>query len=66
MSEELRQLMPILIPAVVILLIIMLAAFLDLRKQTVTRGPKWMWAALICIPNLIGPLAYFLIGRKEE
>jgi hypothetical protein len=66
MSGQLKELIPILIPAVVILLIIMVAAFLDLRKQTVTRGPKWMWAALICIPNLIGPLAYFLIGRKEE
>ena len=66
MSGQLKELIPILIPAVVILLIIMVAAFLDLRKQTVTRGPKWMWAVLICIPNLIGPLAYFLIGRKEE
>jgi len=68
MNEQLRQLIPILIPIVVIALALAVAAFLDLRKQTSTRGPKWMWALIIIVTfsSFLGPLAYFTIGRKEE
>ncbi|AHV99026.1 PLD nuclease N-terminal domain-containing protein [Paenibacillus sabinae] len=34
------------------------------RAQSV-RGPKWMWAIIILLGNLLGSLAYFTIGRKE-
>jgi len=68
MNEQLRQLIPILIPLVVIAFILGVAALLDLRKQTSTRGPKWMWALIIFVTftSFIGPLAYFTVGRKEE
>jgi len=66
MSEQLRELIPILIPVVAIMLAIVGIALLDLRKQTLTRGPKWMWALIICFTSFIGPLAYFMMGRKEE
>ena len=66
MTEELRQAIPILVPLVVIGLIIVGVALLDMRKQTSTRGPKWMWALIICFVTYLGPLAYFVVGRKEE
>jgi len=68
MFEQLREFIPILIPVIVIAFGISVAALLDLRKQTSTRGPKWMWAVIIClsITSFFGPLAYFTLGRKEE
>lgn len=66
MNEQLQQLLPIVIPLLVIALIIVVVSILDLRKQTTTRGPKWMWACIICLGTFWGPLAYFVIGRKEE
>jgi len=68
MNEPLQRLIPVLIPLVVVAVIVAVVALLDLRKQTVTRGPKWMWAVFICITItcFIGPLVYFVIGRKEE
>jgi ABC-type spermidine/putrescine transport system permease subunit II len=64
--NEIQQLLPILIPLVVIGIILTLVAILDLRKQPSTRGPKWMWALFICCITFWGSLAYFTIGRKEE
>jgi uncharacterized membrane protein len=68
MNEMLQKLIPVLIPLAVIAFGVAVAALLDLRKQTATRGPKWMWALFICvtITSFIGPLVYFVVGRKEE
>jgi predicted CDP-diglyceride synthetase/phosphatidate cytidylyltransferase len=66
MNELYLQLLPILIPLAIILFILVVVALLDLKKQTATRGPKWFWALLISLWWLVGPLAYFALGRKEE
>ncbi|RPI84421.1 MAG: PLDc_N domain-containing protein [Chloroflexi bacterium] len=66
MIETLQQFIPILIPYVIIAFGIAIVALLDLRKQPGTRGPKWMWAIIICCLQVAGPLAYFMLGRKEE
>jgi len=36
---------------------------LHLRPAHKVRGSKWLWTPIACI-NFIGPIAYFLIGRK--
>ena len=68
MNVQLEKLIPVLIPLAVIAFGIAVAALLDLRKQTATRGPKWMWAVFICVTmtTFIGPLVYVVIGREEE
>ena len=63
---QLQQLLPLLIPVFIIQIILLVVALLDLRKQTLTRGPRWMWALIIIFVNLVGPILYFVIGRKEE
>ncbi|BCG61003.1 PLD nuclease N-terminal domain-containing protein [Paenibacillus sp. URB8-2] len=37
----------------------------SLARARSVRGPKWMWAIIILLGNLLGSLAYFTIGRKE-
>ncbi len=62
----LRQMLPLLIPIIIIQLILLVVGLRDLIKQPSTRGPKWMWAVIIPFVQIIGPILYFTLGRKEE
>jgi hypothetical protein len=64
--EIIKQYLPFLIPIIVIELVLMITALVDLVRREKTRGPKWMWAIIIVLTNFIGPIAYFVVGRKEE
>lgn len=64
--EQLRQLIPLLVPIILIQLGLIIAALVDLVKRPVTRGPKWLWVVIILFINFIGPIIYFLVGRGEE
>ena len=65
MANNLQQFIPLLIPILVIQLILVAAAWIDLRKQPKTRGPKWIWALIIPFIQIIGPVLYFAVGRKD-
>jgi hypothetical protein len=32
----------------------------------VALGNKWVWVAIILLVNLVGPVLYFVIGRKTD
>ena len=66
MLETLHQYLPLIIPLVVIQLILMVVALFDLSHREKTRGPKWLWIIIIVLGEMIGPVAYLLIGRTEE
>lgn len=53
-------------PLLIIQFVLMVVAFIDLAKQEVTRGPKWMWILIILFINTIGPIIYFIVGRKHD
>jgi hypothetical protein len=64
--SQIQQYLPFLIPVLIIQLILMISALVDLIRRPSVRGPKWVWAAVIIFVNLIGPIIYFVAGRKEE
>lgn len=64
--EQLREYLPLLIPLLVIQLILIVVGLMDLARREKTRGPKWVWVLVILFVNLIGPIIYFVAGRKEE
>jgi uncharacterized membrane protein YhaH (DUF805 family) len=64
--SKIQQYIPFLIPVVIIELILMISALVDLVRREHTRGPKWVWALVIIFINYIGPIIYFVAGRKEE
>jgi len=66
MKDLMQELIPILIPYTIAALTLGIVALLDLRKRSAFRGPKWMWIAFIFFTGLLGPLAYFMLGRKDE
>ena len=64
--ELIKQYLPLLIPVVLIQLALMITALVDLIRRAQTRGPKLVWALVIVLVNFIGPIIYFVAGRKEE
>ena len=57
--------LPLLIPLVVLQLGLQIWALVDLARREATIGPKWLWAVIIIIGELLGPVIYFIAGRKE-
>jgi len=70
MSENdlqlLQDILPFLIPLILIQLGLIIFALIDLIKREKTRGPKWIWVLVILFFNLLGPIIYFVIGREDE
>ena len=63
--DQIRQLLPFLIPIALLQLALMVVALIDLARRERTRGPKWLWVLIILFVNLIGPIVYFVFGREE-
>jgi hypothetical protein len=55
-----------LIPIAIINYVLVIAALVDLfRRERVLGNRKWVWAVLILFIQYIGPILYFVLGRKE-
>jgi hypothetical protein len=59
------ELLPLLVPILIIHLALVVAAIIDLSRREKTRGPKVVWVLVILLVNFIGPILYFVIGRDE-
>jgi hypothetical protein len=64
--EIVKQYLPLFVPVLMIQLALMIFGLVDLVRREKTRGPKWVWALVILFVNLIGPIVYFTVGRKDE
>ena len=62
----LGEMLPFIIPLVVIELGLMVFALVDLiRRDVVKGGRKLPWGIVIVIFAIIGPIVYLLIGRED-
>ncbi|HIV73530.1 MAG TPA: PLD nuclease N-terminal domain-containing protein [Candidatus Pseudogracilibacillus intestinigallinarum] len=52
-------------PLLILQIVLMVVALLDIRKIEQTNGPKLIWVLIIIFISTIGPIAYFIFGRKE-
>jgi TctA family transporter len=52
-------------PLIIINLILVVLALVDLARAERTNGPKWMWVPIILFVSLIGPISYFVVGRRQ-
>ncbi|WP_424768850.1 PLDc N-terminal domain-containing protein [Paenibacillus sp. sgz302251] len=68
MNEQIdvSQILPVLAPILVIQLILMIIALILCAKAEKTRGPKLMWIFIIIFGNLLGSIAFFIFGRRNE
>jgi hypothetical protein len=66
MSDTLIVLL--LLPILVIQIVLLIIALVDLlRPERQVRGEsKLMWGLIIVFISLLGPILYFVVGRREE
>jgi hypothetical protein len=57
----------LLLPLVAVQFILMIIGLIDLIRIEANRvrGAKWAWAFAIVLIQMIGPVAYFVAGRKS-
>ena len=64
--QQLIKFLPFIIPLVILQLILMIVALVDLSKREKVRWlPKWLWAIIIILGELLGPIVYLVAGREE-
>jgi hypothetical protein len=65
---NLEELVPLLLPIVAIQLGLVVWALYDITRPSrrVRGDSKVLWALVIIFVNLVGPILYFLVGRKES
>ena len=64
----LEEVLPFLIPILVLELALIAFALYDLTRpeRRVKGGSKLVWGIVIVVFQLLGPLVYFLVGRENE
>ena len=65
--DRMNELLPLILPLVIIQVVLIVVALLDLRRpeRRVRGGSKVLWAVLIVVLEMLGPLLYFTVGRDE-
>ena len=53
-------------PLLILQLVLALVAIVDILRAHETRGPKWVWIIVSLVVNTIGPILYFIFGRKSQ
>lgn len=52
-------------PLIVIQFVLMIMALIDIKRIHATNGPKLVWILVVIVVNTIGPIVYFIFGRKN-
>lgn len=65
--DELIQYLPYLFPYLLVSFTLSIIALVHVLKHDNYRfGNKWIWVLLVLLLQIIGPIAYFIVGRGEE
>ncbi|HEY5563700.1 MAG TPA: PLD nuclease N-terminal domain-containing protein [Clostridiaceae bacterium] len=54
------------LPLILLQVGLMVFCLFRLRKDNVRYLPKWGWALIIILGELMGPIIYLLIGRERD
>jgi hypothetical protein len=59
--------LPFLIPLIIIELTLMIVALVSIvRHNSFKVGNRVIWILVVVLINIIGPILYFILGRKDE
>ncbi len=62
-----KEALPYLIPLLVLEIVLLFVAIIDLdRRRYVTGNNKLVWVLVIVIIGIIGPVIYFIFGRRKQ
>lgn len=62
---NIMQFLPLIIPLVLVQLALIVFCLIDLSHRERTKGPKWVWALVIILGEILGPVIYLLVGRED-
>ncbi|WP_067840850.1 PLDc N-terminal domain-containing protein [Amphibacillus sediminis] len=63
---ELQGILEFLLPLIILQFILMVVALIVWFKTEETRGSKWLWLFIILTVSAIGPISFFVIGRRQN
>lgn len=65
--NEIMEYLPFILPIFIIEMALMLIALIHVIKHDNYKfGNKVMWIIIVLFVQIIGPVAYFIIGRGDE
>lgn len=65
--KEVMEYLPFILPIFIIEMVLMLIALIHVIKHDNFKvGNKAIWIIIVVVFQIIGPVAYFIIGRGEE
>ncbi len=53
-------------PLIILQFILALVVIVDISCNGATNGPKWLWIIVALFVSTIGPILYFIFGRKSQ
>ena len=56
----------LILPLIVLQFILMIVALIDVIRNKRTNGPFIMWILIIIFGSIIGPIIYFVFGRRND
>ncbi|MBJ8078990.1 PLDc_N domain-containing protein [Bacillus cereus group sp. N12] len=63
---DLMSILPIILPVIAVGALLVLIAFIDLYRHRKIRKNVLVWTLIILFINILGPILYFVIGRKDS
>ncbi len=61
------EIIQLLLPVLVIQLILMITAlFVLVKAEKVRFLPKWVWAVIIVLGEILGPIIFLTVGREKD
>ncbi|MEK5208524.1 PLD nuclease N-terminal domain-containing protein [Psychrobacillus sp. FSL H8-0510] len=63
---DLMPFLPIVLPVILVGFILAMVALIDLYRNKNRRNNVLIWTLIIIFGNTLGPVLYFVIGRKDS
>lgn len=63
---DIMAFLPIILPVIAVGVLLVSIALIDLYRHRNTRKNVLVWALIILFVNILGPILYFVIGRKDS
>ncbi len=64
--EEFKEILPLIIPIILLQFILFLINIINLVKNKETRDHYAVWILVVLLGGLIGQIIYLVIGTKDE
>ncbi|HDR8180977.1 TPA: PLDc_N domain-containing protein [Bacillus thuringiensis] len=63
---DIMAFLPTILPVIVVAALLVFIAFIDLYRNRKRRKNVLVWTLIIIFVNVLGPILYFVIGRKDS